>query len=250
MAIQRIMITGAPYSGKTTLSLKIAKYIEKNLKKTVIVVFAQDKGSPTTYAFYEMQEEGQSLGALISTPEITEEDIKETLFIPKGTKDIGILGYCKNESFYDHPEIIDGHSSQLKNLFMALERMADYIIIDGTSDYENNSITGYGIDNFDTTIYVSRADVCSLSYYRSDMPLLKGVVGRPLDAVILNDINAFSGVDVIEERMSDLDYVLPYEVQVFEQSLQGQMIEEITAKKRRQNFGYMINEICQNILIQ
>ena len=105
MSLQKIVVCGSPHSGKTTISIKLAKLIEKKYKNSVMVVFAQDKGSPMTYAFLKKESVGLSLGSLVTKPDITEHDIIDSMLLPKGEKDVSYLGYRIGESFGMFPKI-------------------------------------------------------------------------------------------------------------------------------------------------
>lgn len=247
MALQKIAICGSPHSGKTTISIKLAKLLKKKFKSPVVVVFSQDKGSPLTYAFLKKEEEGDSLGRLITQPNVTQQDIINAILLPKSEDDVGFLGYQIEESFQSYPRIDD---SQVEYFYKVLNGVADYIIVDIDNDFDTNPISRMALRQFDTIIYVSAADVPSLAYYKSAIPLIDSMTASGPDCIILNDVKAYGGLAVIKEQMGSVDYILPYDVNLLEQSLEGRMIENTKSNKRKQNINYILNEMINDIIVQ
>lgn len=247
MAVQKLVVCGSPHSGKTTVSVKLAKLIEKRTKASVMVVFASDKGSPMTYSFLKKESLGGSLGRLITKPDITEQDIIDTMLLPKSESNVCFLGYRIGESFGMFPEI---STSQVQNFYKVLSKIVDYIIVDTGNNFENNLISKLALEQFDQVVYCCAADIMGLSYYKSAAPILKGIIDREPDAFLLNDVKAFTGVSVVQDQLGCVDYVLPYDVTLLEQSLEGRMIDGVKINKRKRNFCYILSLLLDDILVE
>lgn len=245
MSLQKIVVCGSPHSGKTTVSIKLAKLIEKKYKNSVMIVFAQDKGSPMTYAFLKKESVGSSLGGLVTKPDITEQDIIDAMLLPGSSEDVSCLGYRIGESFGMFPKIDE---SQVSAFYKILSNVVDYVIVDTSNDFDHNLLSRVAIEQFDDIVYVCGADVASLSYYKSALPIIKDITDREPKMVLLNDVKAFAGLPVVKEQMGTVDYVLPYEVGLLEQSLEGRMSCDISIKKRKRNFNYILDEVIDELI--
>ena len=126
--------------------------------------------------------------------------------------------------------------------------MVDYVIVDASNDFEHNLLSRCAIEQFDDIVYTCGADVASLSYYKSALPIIKDITDREPNMVLLNDVKAFAGLPVVKEQMGAVNYVLPYEVALLEQSLEGRMGSDISIKKRKRNFNYILDEVVDDLI--
>lgn len=246
MALQKIAVCGSPGSGKTSISIKLAKIILKRYKRPVMVVFAQDMGSPLTYAIGRKSEKGRSLGELITNPEITNDEILDTMVLSKSEKDLAYLGYRVGESIKSYPDM---SYEQVDEFYRRIAAMADYIIIDTSNDFLTNLISSIALEQSDTVLYVASGDVQGLAYTKSALPLITSMTNTGPDRILLNNVKDYPGITDVAEQIRDVDYTLPYEVRLLEESMEGRMLADGPLVKKKRSFGYIMETIVSDIII-
>lgn len=243
--LNRIAICGSPSSGKTTFTLKLAKMTVLKTKRPVIVVFAQDKGSPLNYAT-PIDTMGKSLGDVIVTPDVSYDEVCEGVCIPKNESQIGLLGFHLGESNQSYARYTD---KQVRQVISHLDHMAETILFDCTSDYDTNIISKVAIEISNHLIVMGAADLQSFAYLQSSLPHIHKTSRQSKKLLLINDVKAFSGRSTLVEQLGGVDYVMPYDIELLEQSLEGRMLAAVKQQKRgKQNFNFWTNNIADEIL--
>ena len=99
-----LAIVGSPGSGKTTLAVKLAAEIAK--KKKNVVVVCSDPFVPSVPFLLPMDMEQEvSLGALLTSPALTQNEILEACVSVPANEYISLLGYRMGENLMSYPKV-------------------------------------------------------------------------------------------------------------------------------------------------
>jgi hypothetical protein len=127
-----ISIWGSPNSGKKTFAVKLAKAIYDTYTAKIICVFVDNMTPvlPVLFPNYKC-EDLPSVGTVLSKTEIEPDDMVAHFVTVKGMSNIGFMGYTDGENHFSYPEF---SVDKAKHLIDAATSMADFVIIDCTSD--------------------------------------------------------------------------------------------------------------------
>ena len=99
-----ITIWGNPNSGKTLFSVKLAKELSKD--KNGILVFTDIFTPPLDVVLPFENNYDKSLGKILETPILTQEDILKELIISKKNNNLAYLGFYKEKIIHHMLNII------------------------------------------------------------------------------------------------------------------------------------------------
>ena len=241
---KRIAVWGSPNCGKTTFSQKLARSIYDEYKSTVIVLFCDYETPvlPLILPNYK-SEELYSVGDVLSKADISLDDVVKDIVILKGKQNFGFLGFKYGENKYTYPEF---NENKVMTLYNHLDSLADYIIVDCTSNL-TNLLSNTAVKDSDIVIRLASPDLKSLCWYSSQLSLYKEQEYK-LDAQIqgLNVPNAdlFMPVDDIKAHLPNLQFVLPYSSSVKQQLLDGTLCYKTNDKK----YNNIIQTIVEKII--
>ena len=132
---QVLAVWGSPASGKTTMAVKLARYIASQ-KKNVILLLADMTAPPLPYICPASDiEEENSLGVILGAAHVTENLIKQNAILHKRNEYLTMLAMKNGENAFSYAPFTE---TQVTELLSELRRMADYIIIDCTSNITND----------------------------------------------------------------------------------------------------------------
>lgn len=139
-----IAVWGSPHSGKTTFATKLATAIYSSFESTVITLYTdlQTPMIPVLFPFDKTEDLG-SVGYPLSRTEVEQSDIINNLVTVKEMQNFGFLGYRTGENRYTYPKFGKAKAEDLLN---ALCKLADYVIVDCTSDLEGNTLAQTAIE--------------------------------------------------------------------------------------------------------
>lgn len=132
------------------------------LESTVITLYTdlQTPMIPVLFPFDKPEDLG-SVGYPLSRTEVEQSDIINNLVTVKEMQNFGFLGYRTGENRYTYPKFGKAKTEDLLN---ALCKLADYVIVDCTSDLEGNILAQTAIEKADQIIRLSSPDLCSISF--------------------------------------------------------------------------------------
>ncbi len=238
-----IAIWGSPDSGKTTFSTKLAKTIYDEYQSTVIVVYADNETPALPILFPNRRKEDiYSLGVILSKTDITQDDIIKQIVTIKGCQNFGVLGFSDGENKYTYPAFDE---TKVRTLFNVLSTLADYIIIDCTSNL-SNSISRYAIKAADEVIRLATPDLKSISYYASQLQLYADPIFRlneHIQGINVPDEDLYMPIEDAKAHLQDLSFTLPYSRAVKQQMLDGKLFASINDKKYNDKLKQIVNKI-------
>ena len=223
-----IAIWGNPNSGKTTLSIKIAnELIKKN--KSVILVMA-DPFAPAIHTVLPFTEtKDQSLGALLSSIQISQESILKKCIPVPNTKNLSVLSYLHGENIRTYA---DYGKERILDFFILLKHLADHIIVDCSSQFHHDLLSRGALELSDQVIRLISPDLKAISFYDASLPLLgerKYNVANQIK--VLSNVKQEMPKDIVGNRFGGIHNELDYSEELQRQVLEARLFETLTDKK-------------------
>ena len=226
-----IAVWGSPNSGKTTFATKLATAIYDSYQATVIVLYT-DLEAPVLPVLFpnSKPEDIGSVGIPLSKTEIDRDEVIKQLVTNNKRQNFGFLGYRAGENKLTYPKF---GRAKAEALFEVLCELADYVVVDCTSNLENNVLASVGMELASQVIRLASPDLKSISYYISQLSLY-GDVKYKLDEHIqgINTPNAdvFMPIEEAKAHLSEVAFSLPFCVEVKEQMQKGTVHESVRDK--------------------
>lgn len=227
-----IAVWGSPHSGKTTFATKLATAIYSAFESTVITLYTdlETPMIPVLFPFDKPEDTG-SVGYPLSKTEVEQGDIIKSLVTVKDMQNFGFLGYKTGENKYTYPKF---GRAKAEDLLTELCRLADYVIVDCTSDLDGNILATTAIEMADQIIRLSSPDLASLSFFLSQLPVYADSKYRTDEHIIgVNTPSAdvFMPIEEAKAQLGEVSFTLPFSVSVKEQMQTGKLYLK-TADKR------------------
>jgi cellulose biosynthesis protein BcsQ len=241
---QIITVWGSANSGKTTTTMKLAKELSKQ-KKNVIVVMC-DLGSPTLMTVLPNQDIGdKTLGNILAAPQITQGTILSQCITLRKSEYLTFLGYKQKDNIFSYAEY---DRERAVDFFILLRHLADYIIVDCTSNIESDILSATALEMADIVLRHITCDLKSISFYESHLPLISDRRFKANDHIkILSNIKDYEAKSAVVQRFRGVKYQLPYSQELKEQFLSGSLLDTLVSKKSRQ-YNNTIFQITEAII--
>lgn len=232
-----ISVWGAPNTGKTTLSIKLAKELSKEC--TVMLVFT-DLISPVIPTIFKEADKDKTLGNVLSAPSLTEEVILKNSISIKGNKNLGIIGYKEYDNVFTYPQFSKERAIEF---IQKIRAFSDYIILDLSSFFVNDMLSTTALEISDEIIRVSSPSLKDISYYDSYLPLIN-TADYSLEHHI-NVISMFRENDAVEElaELYNAEERIPYMDELREQSMCGDLFNSLSSRNEQK-----IKNIIDNLM--
>lgn len=156
-----VAVWGSPGSGKTTMAVKMAKYLAD--KKRNVVLLLCDMTAPMLPCICPASELEceRSLGSVLAAAHVTENLVKNNLVTHKRLGYLTILGMLKGENEYTYPPYGE---AQARELIDCLREVAPYVVIDCGSYIANDILSAVALMEADSVLRLANADLKSISY--------------------------------------------------------------------------------------
>ncbi len=241
---QVLAVWGSPFSGKTIMSVKLARYVASQ-KKNVILVLADMSAPPLPYICPPSDLEAEtSLGNILGAVHIDENLIKQNAILHKRNEYLTILAMLKGENAFSHAPYSE---DQAKEFIEVLRRMCDYIIIDCTSNITNDALSAVSLIESDAVLRLVSCDLKSISYLNSQMPLLldnKFNANKQYKAA--SNIDEFQADENVEQIVGGVNFKIPHSNEVYKQFLLGNLFAGLTEKDSRE-FRKVVSKIANGV---
>jgi len=236
---QVLSIWGSPSSGKTLLSVKLARYIASQ-KKNVVLVFGDLLSPPLPFICNEnMLESVHSLGEILAAARISDDVIRQNVILHKRNEYLTMIGYLKGENVFSYPK----HDKSHVRLFIeCLRDISDCVIIDCGSAF--SLFTEIAISDSDVNLTLLNCDLKALSFYASNASLIK----NDNQIKVISDINNFDAVDIFEQNIGGAHFRIPHSDEVYKQFLSGNLLGSLSQKDSTE-FRKTVSKIANEVFV-
>lgn len=226
-----LAVWGSPGSGKTTAAARIAKHLAGKRRNTILLLC--DMSAPMLPCICppkDLENKG-SLGSVLAAAHVSESLIKNNLATHKRLGYLSLLGLMKGESEYTYPPYSD---VQARELIDGLRNIAPYVVIDCGSYIANDILSAVALMESDAVLRLANADLKSISYLSSQLPLLKDA-GWDLEKQYkaASNVKPQQAGDHMAKALGTVAFTLPYSAEVESLYLAGDLLGELSMKDSR-----------------
>ena len=243
---QVLAVWGSPSSGKTIMSVKIARYIASQ-KKNVILVLADMSAPPLPYVCPSSDLESElSLGNILGAAHIDGNLVKQNAILHKKNEYLTMFVMLKGENAFSYAPYTE---MQAREFIHALRQLADYIIIDCTSNITNDVLSAVSLIESDAVLRLVSCDLKSISYLNSQLPLLldnKFNANKQYKAA--SNVSFFQADDEIEQIVGGVSFKIPHSDEVYKQFLAGNLFGGLTEKDSK-DFRKAVSKIANEVFV-
>ncbi len=240
-----IAVWGSHESGKTTFAVKLATAIYASFQSTVITLFTDLETPMLPVIFpFEKKEDLGSVGVPLSKTEVEQGDIINNLVTVKEMQNFGFLGYKTGENKYTYPKFGRAKAEDLLN---ELTRLADYVIVDCSSNLENDVIAQVAIEKAEQILRISSPDLKSISFYLSQLPVYsdsKYHLDDHIQGINTPNMDVFMPIEEARTHLGEVSFTVPYSRAVKEQAQQG----KLHVKTNDKRFESRMQEIASKVV--
>lgn len=241
---QVLAVWGSPSSGKTIMSVKLARYIASQ-KKNVILVFADMSAPPLPYVCPSSDLESElSLGNILGAAHVDGNLVKQNAILHKKNEYLTMFAMLKGENAFSYAPYTE---TQAREFIHALRQLADYIIIDCTSNITNDILSAVSLIESDAVLRLVSCDLKSISYLNSQLPLLldnKFNANKQYKAA--SNVSSFQADDEIEQIVGGVNFKIPHSDEVYKQFLAGNLFGGLTEKDSK-DFRKAVSKIANEV---
>lgn len=241
---QVLAVWGSPSSGKTIMSVKLARYIASQ-KKNVILVLADMSAPPLPYVCPSSDLESElSLGNILGATHVDGNLVKQNAILHKKNEYLTMFAMLKGENAFSYAPYTE---TQARELIHALRQLADYIIIDCTSNITNDVLSAVSLIESDAVLRLVSCDLKSISYLNSQLPLLldnKFNANKQYKAA--SNVSSFQADDEIEQIVGGVNFKIPHSDEVYKQFLAGNLFGGLTEKDSK-DFRKAVSKIANEV---
>lgn len=242
--MELISIWGSPGSGKTTLSVEMAKLLVKQNQKNCLILFTDDLTSPINYLFPSLSDKGGSLGKIVTTAGFYQDELIKGLVYHPDYKYLCFLGFRKNETRYNYSDISE---MQVLDLFVSLGQLVDYVIVDCASDFTKDPISQYALKE-GKCVQVGGGDLKSISYFQDVYYLSRAYGGiRDRNIQVANNPWDFEIWKTVADQYGDVKHYFPFVMDIQEHYLEEKSLISLNDNKHNRDFINEMNRLIQDL---
>ena len=239
-----LAVWGSPGSGKTTVSVRLAKYLADHKRNVVLLLC--DMTAPMLPCICppaELECE-RSLGSILAATHISDMLIKQNCVTFKKMNHLTIIGMLKGENVFTYPPYTQELAAELID---HLRDIAPYVIIDCGSYIAHDVLSAVSLLEADTVLRLVNCDLKSVSYLSSQLPLLKD---QKWDAdkqyKAASDMKSNQAGEHIEQVLGNVAFKIPHSYELENLALAGNLLGELALKDSR-GFRSEIAKIAKEV---
>ncbi|BAE86451.1 AAA family ATPase [Desulfitobacterium hafniense] len=226
--VQVLAVWGSPGSGKTTVSVRLAKYMADQKKNVALLLCDMTAPMLPCICSPSDLECERSLGSILAATHVTDLLIKQNCVTHKKLDHLTIIGMLKGENVFTYPP----YSQELAaELIDHLRDIAPYIIIDCGSAIAHDILSAVSLLEADSVLRLVNCDLKSVSYLSSQLPLLKD---QKWDAdkqyKVASNIKSNQAGEHIEQVLGGVAFRLPHSDELENLALSGNLLGELALK--------------------
>ncbi len=242
--VKVLAIWGSPGSGKTTVSVRLAKYLADH--KYNVALLLCDMTAPMLPCICppaELECE-RSLGSILAATHITDILVKQNCITHKKIDHLTMIGMLKGENVFTYPPYTQELASELID---HLRDIAPYVVIDCGSAIANDILSAVSLLEADTVLRLVNCDLKSISYLSSQLPLLKD---QKWDAdkqyKVASNVKFNQAGEHIEQVLGSVAFKIPHSDELENLALAGNLLGELALKDSR-GFRAEIAKIAKEV---
>lgn len=242
--VQVLAVWGSPSSGKTTVSVKLAKHLAD--KKRNVVLLLCDMTAPMLPCICPPSdlEWERSLGSILAATHVTDTLIKQNCITHKKISYLTLIGMLKGENVFTYPPY---NAELATELLDHLRDIAPYVIIDCSSYIANDILSAVALMEADSVLRLVNCDLKSISYLSSQLPLLKD---NKWDAdkqyKVASNVKTNQASEHIEQVLGNVVFKIPHSDELENQALAGDLFRDLVLKDSR-GFRKEIEKISKEV---
>ncbi|PKM68772.1 MAG: AAA family ATPase [Firmicutes bacterium HGW-Firmicutes-2] len=226
-----LAVWGSPGSGKTTVAVKLAKYLADKKKNVVLVLC--DMTAPMLPCICPPTdlEIEKSLGSILSATHVTEALVKYNMVTHKKMDHLTFIGMLKGENEYTYASY---SKVQAQELVEALRKIAPFVIIDCGSYIANDILSAVALLECDSALRLAICDLKSISYLSSQLQLLQNSNwDTDKQYKVASNIKPNHSIEHMTGAVGSVSFKLPYSEELEEQYLSGNLLADMSMKNSR-----------------
>lgn len=242
--VQVLAVWGSPGSGKTTVSVKLAKYLAD--KRRNVALLLCDMTTPMLPCICPPSdlECEKSLGSILAATHITDTLIKQNCITHKKMNHLLLIGMLKGENVFTYPP----YDAELATeLIDHLRNIAPYIIIDCGSAIATDILSAVALMEADSVLRLVNCNLKSISYLSSQLPLLRD---NKWDAdkqyKVASNVKPQEASEHIEQVLGSVVFKIPHSGELESQVLAGDLFRDLALKESR-GFRKEIEKISKEV---
>lgn len=237
-----IAVWGAPTSGKTVFSVKLASAVYERYNSTVLMLSCDDATPVLPCLFPALKsDELYSVGEPLSKTDITQQEVIKAIVTLKGKINLGYLGYKDGENKYTYPAY--GEKKALM-LLEVLKSLADFVIVDCTSIL--NILSAVALKNADEIIRLASPALKTVSFFSSQLPLYADPAYRLEQQIVglnINEADCYMPIEEAKSHFREISFTLPYCRDIRQQCIDGTLTKTVRDKKYSAKFKAIADKI-------
>lgn len=226
-----LAVWGSPGSGKTVTAVKIAKMLSAKKKNVILLLCDMTAPMLPCICSPDELECERSLGNILAAARIGENLIKHNLVTLKRSNYLTVLGLLKGENEYSIPPFTEKQAIELLD---GLRQIAPYVIVDCGSYIANDILSAVALMEADSVLRLANCDLKSISYFSSQLPLLKDAKwDADKQYKVAANVKPSQAADHIGKVLGSVTFKLPYSQELEEQYLAGNLFSDLSLKDSR-----------------
>lgn len=242
-----VCIWGSPGSGKTTTALAVAAALAK--KKKNVVVFSGDKLTPMLKVYLPTGNitGKESIGPLLMSNRYEDIELAGRLLPHPNSDYLCFVGMSPGDNFITYQDFSRESVVRLANKLAAL---SDYVLIDGTSNPIDDTMTLAMLELADVVIRISTPDTRGIMYLDANKLVYHEQRFRYDDHIkVLGNVKEVSPYVETMAIVGQFDYVFEYSYEIEDKTIAGSLMCDFHRSKGvrfEKEIGKLVERIENN----
>ena len=237
-----IAVCGAPGSGKTSVTLKVAQELYHLTDRAPILVFSPDLQAPSLgYLFpHKKASELYSVGKVLEQTDVYREDVLKHTVTTKDMEGLGYLGFKAGENKYSYPRPTE---DKVRQLFRCMRELADFVIVDCSSD-RTDLLSAMARNEADVVLQVTSPTLKTMCYYASNEDQFESANNCMIRVMNIQDHDIYLPLQEVDHHFKGIPYTLPYSRGIKQQAITGTLAQMLPDRAYRA----VIKEIAKAVM--